>query len=168
MVTVPRETPSLPLMLRDYLAQYIWKSLGKSFFASEQRACQISLSLLSFCEAENIFAALVLNSASEAARGAEVQLLLRTRCLQLQVLELCDLWEHTGAALCGDSVRRGLRSWQGGTGIHNNTARVVFYCSELTLTLFVFIVGAFFGLYFLICKVGVGITGLHKKWILMM
>lgn len=107
MVTVPRETPSLPLMLRDYLAQYIWKSLGKSFFASEQRACQISLSLLSFCEAENIFAALVLNSASEAARGAEVQLLLRTRCLQLQVLELCDLWERTGAALCVVTVLEG-------------------------------------------------------------
>lgn len=75
---------------------------------------------------------------------------------------------YWGSSVCGDSVRRGLRSWQGGTGIHNNTARVVFYCSELTLTLFVFIVGAFFGLYFLICKVGVGITGLHKKWILMM
>lgn len=105
MVTVPKETPSLPLLLRDYLALYYGqKSLGKSFFARELIACQISLSLLSFCEAENIFAPLVLNSAREAARGAEVQLLLRTRCLQLQMFELCELWQHNGTALCGVTV----------------------------------------------------------------
>lgn len=74
--------------------------LENHFFAREQRACQISLNILSFCEAENIFALLGLDSASEAAREVEVQLLLRTRCLHLQVLELCELWEHTRAALC--------------------------------------------------------------------
>lgn len=73
---------------------------------------------------------------------------------------------YWGSSVCGDSVRRGLRSWQGGTGVHNNTAWVVFSCSELTDLVCVHC-GWFFGLYFLICKVGVGITGLHKKWILM-
>lgn len=50
-----------------------------------------SLSLLPFCEAESIFAAFVLNLTEEATGGAGVRLLLGTRCLQLRVLELCEL-----------------------------------------------------------------------------
>lgn len=139
MVTVPRETPSLPLMLRDDLAQYYGrKSLGKTFSAREQIVCQLSLSLLPFCEAESIFTASVLNSANDAKGEAEVRLLLGTRCLQLHALELHELWENTtDNSACSDDVGRGLRSWQGGTGIHNSsTARVLFSCSELTLTLY--------------------------------
>lgn len=42
---------------------------------------------------------------------------------------------HWGSSMCGDSIRRGLRSWQGSTGVHNNSAWVLLSCSELTLTL---------------------------------
>lgn len=92
MVTVPRETPSLPNMLRDDLA---WchgqKFFGKLFSARKRAMSQLSLSMFPFGEAEKSIFCFVLNSTTRAIRRDEVMLLLVTECLQLHLLELREL-----------------------------------------------------------------------------